>query len=137
VKIKDVMQTEVAKVDPHASLREAARLMRDQDIGGVVITEGTEPRGIITDRDLAIRGIADTLDPETTEVGDVASPNLKTLSPEDSIEEAAMLMRDEPVRRIPVVDDGSVVGVVSLGDIAVALERGSVLGEISAAPANR
>jgi CBS domain-containing protein len=136
MKVTEIMQSDVARVDPHASLREAARLMRDKDIGDVVVAEGTEPRGIITDRDIAIRGIAEGLDPETTEVGDLASASLKTLSPSDSIDDAIALMRDAAVRRIPVVDDGSIVGVVSLGDVALTREGESVLGEISGAPAN-
>jgi CBS domain-containing protein len=137
MKITELMQTDVARVDPHASLREAARLMRDKDVGDVVVAEGTQLRGIITDRDLAIRGIAESLDPETAEVGDLASAEVKTLTPSHSVDDAIALMRDASVRRIPVIDDGSVVGVISLGDIARERERESVPGEISGAPANR
>jgi CBS domain-containing protein len=67
--VSDLMAQDVATVDPHASLREAARVMRDHDIGDVVIADGTKPAGIIIDRDIAIRGVAEACDPETTEVG--------------------------------------------------------------------
>lgn len=136
MKISDVMHEDVAKVNPHATLRDAARLMRERNIGDVVVTEGSEPLGIITDRDIAIRGVAEGLDPEVTEVGDIASERLKMLSAQDSLEDAAALMRDGAVRRVPVVDDGSLVGIVSLGDIELAIDRKSVLAGVSSAPAN-
>jgi CBS domain-containing protein len=135
--IGDLMATDVATIDPHATLREAARLMRDKDIGDVIITDGSTPRGILTDRDIAIRAVADSRrDPVATEVGEIASTSLQTLSPSDSIDDAVALMRDAAVRRAPVLDDGAVVGVVSLGDLARERDRESALGRISTAPAN-
>jgi len=134
--VSEVMVTEVATVDPHTSLCEAARMMRDKDIGDVVVADGMQPRGILTDRDIAIRGIAESRNPESTEVGELASAHLQTLSPGDSVEDAVALMREAAVRRIPVLDEGSLVGIVSLGDLACELDRESALGEISAAPAN-
>ena len=134
--VADVMATDVATVDPHATLQEAARLMRDKDIGDVIVTDGSAPRGILTDRDIAIRGVADSRDPAETEVSEVASTKLQTLSPSDDIDDAIALMRNAAVRRAPVLEDGAVVGVVSLGDLARERDRESALGQISTAPAN-
>ena len=99
--VADVMATDVATVDPHATLQEAARLMRDKDIGDVIVTDGSAPRGILTDRDIAIRGVADSRDPAETEVSEVASTKLQTLSPSDDIDDAIALMRNAAVRRAP------------------------------------
>src|SRR5436305_3389352 len=134
--VGDLMATDVATVDPHATLQEAARLMRDKDIGDVIVTDGSAPRGILTDRDIAIRGVADSRDPAETEVSEVASTKLQTLSPSDDIDDAIALMRNAAVRRAPVLEDGAVVGVVSLGDLARERDRESALGQISTAPAN-
>src|SRR2546421_961259 len=97
--VADMMATDVAAVDPHATLQEAARLMRDKDIGDVIVTDGSAPRGILTDRDIAIRAVADSRDPAATEAGEIASTNLQTLSPSDSIDDADALMRDAALRR--------------------------------------
>src|SRR5438552_3124520 len=116
--VRELMTSDVATVGPHTLLVEAARMMRDKNIGDVVLTDGTEPLGILTDRDIAIRAVAGSRDPEETEVGEVASHHLKTLGPEDTIDDAIALVQGEAVRRIPVVEGGSLVGILSIGDLA-------------------
>jgi CBS domain-containing protein len=134
--VKDLMTSDVARVDPHASLLEAARLMRDEDVGGVVVADGSELVGLLTDRDIAVRGVAENCNPESTEVTAVASKDLETLKPDDDLDAAVALMRERAVRRAPVVDNGEVVGILSLGDLAREKDRKSALADISSAPPN-
>jgi len=89
--------------------------------------------GIVTDRDIAIRLAAAGLDASTTRVGEICTRDLRTVAPDDDVNRAVELMREQAVRRLPVVDNGSPVGVVSLGDLAVDLDQRSALAEISAA----
>jgi CBS domain-containing protein len=117
-----------------ASVHEAARAMRDADIGDVIVIEHHQVCGIITDRDIAVRVVAEAKDPATTALADICSHSLLTVTPTDSVEHAVRLMRTHTVRRLPVVEEGKAVGIVSLGDLAVEQDPDSVLGEISAAP---
>jgi CBS domain-containing protein len=117
-----------------ASVHEAARAMRDAAIGDVIVIEHHQVCGIITDRDIAVRIVAEAKDPATTALADICSHSLLTVTPTDSIEHAVRLMRTHTVRRLPVVEEGKAVGIVSLGDLAVERDPDSVLGEISAAP---
>ena len=94
-------------------------------------------RGILTDRDIVVRAVADGLDVTATHAGDVVSRELVLLSPEDTVERAISLMREHAVRRIPVVDGDRPVGIVSIGDLALERDQESALAEISAAPPNR
>jgi CBS domain-containing protein len=91
---------------------------------------------LLTDRDIAIRVVAEGLDPKTTKVGDVASLGLTSLTPDDSVDQAVRLMRERAVRRLPIVEGGKPVGIVSLGDLAMERDPDSALADISAAPAN-
>lgn len=118
-----------------ASVTEAARTMRSANIGTVIVQDDDGPCGIVTDRDIAVRAVADGCDPLLTPLSDICSSTLTTLSPDDRIERAIQIMRDKAIRRILVVDDDRhAVGVISLGDLAIERDRASVLGEISAAP---
>jgi CBS domain-containing protein len=119
-----------------ASLTEAARLMRDRGIGDVIVVEGDRAAGIVTDRDIVIRGVAEGNDPDATRVGDVLTGELAAVAPDDPIDRAIQLMRERAIRRLPVVESGKPVGVVSLGDLAVSEDRSSVLADISDAPPN-
>jgi CBS domain-containing protein len=110
--------------------------MREHDIGDVVVLEDRRLGGILTDRDIVVRALAEGRDPEKTKVGDICSRDLTTVSPTDSVGYAVRLMRAKAIRRLPVVEEGQVVGIVSLGDMAIEKDRRSVLGEISAAPPN-
>jgi CBS domain-containing protein len=119
-----------------ASVHEAACAMRDAQIGDVIVFENNQVCGIVTDRDIVVRTVAETQDPATTTLADICSHNLLTVTPTDSVEEAVRLMRTHAIRRVPVVEGGQAVGVVSLGDLAVERDPGSALGQISDAPPN-
>jgi len=110
--------------------------MRDADVGAVLVKEGSVLRGIVTDRDLVVRALADGIDPEEITLAQTISADLVTLSPDDTIADAIGVLREQAIRRIPVVEDGAAVGILSLGDLAQTQDPESVLGEISAAPPN-
>ena len=135
-RIHDVMTSHPVTLPGTASVQEAARTMREQAIGDVIVLENQQVCGIVTDRDIVVRTVAEARDPAATTLADICSHALTTVSPEDSLEQAVHLMRAKAIRRLPVVEDGRVVGMVSLGDLAVAREPDSALGEISAAPPN-
>lgn len=135
-KIRDLMSKDIVCVDKNASIVEAARLMRDEDIGDVIVLDNGRAHGMLTDRDIVVRALADRKSPDNTRCGDICSTNLRTLSPEDPIDQAVQMMRDNAIRRLPVVEKGVPVGFVSIGDLAMARDPQSVLGQVSAAPGN-
>lgn len=135
--VKEVMTTGPITLDRDASLAEAARLMRDRGIGDVIVVEGDDAEGIVTDRDIVIRGVAEGADPNTTRLGQVVSGDLTSVAPDDPVERAIELMREKAVRRLPVLEGGKPVGVVSLGDLAIQQDEGSVLADISDEPDDR
>lgn len=123
----------VVAVRPDASLVEAAQSMRTQNIGDVVVAEGQDVIGVLTDRDITVRAVADGLDPATVSVRSVCTKDPVTVAPEDSVATAVTLMRERAVRRLPVVENGLPVGIVSLGDLAEAKDPASALADISRA----
>jgi CBS domain-containing protein len=127
------MTTDLVSCPSSASMSDAARSMRDRDIGDVLVVDEGAVRGIVTDRDLVVRGLAGEGDVATAKLGDLCSANLTTVAPDASVEEAASIMRDHALRRLPVVEDGTAVGIVSLGDLAVTSDPASALGGISSA----
>jgi CBS domain-containing protein len=131
-----VMTTDVATVDADAALIDAARVMHDRYIGDVVVTDEDQVVGVVTDRDLTIRGTARGAEPTATPVRDVMSRELVTLETDQTVDDATAIMRENALRRLVITENGALAGVVSLGDLAVQRDRGSVLGEISAAPPN-
>jgi CBS domain-containing protein len=135
--IHDVMTFNLTTLPMSASVRDAARAMREANIGDVLVVENGNLRGIVTDRDMVIRALAEGRDPSTTTLGDICSQELTTVSPTDSVDHTIQMMRQKALRRIPVVDDDHPVGIVSLGDLAQQRDPHSALGEISAAPPNR
>jgi CBS domain-containing protein len=132
--VRDVMTSPVVGVPEQTSLTEAARQMRSADIGDVVIVDGDRVVGIITDRDIVIRGLADDRDPNTTTVGEIGSRDTVVIAPDQPAAEAVELMRQRALRRLPVCENGRLVGVVSLGNLAVMRDPESALADISAAP---
>lgn len=134
--IRDVMTPQPWSVSPGTPVVEAARIMRKNDIGDIVVTEGRRLWGILTDRDIVVRALAEGLDPASTPVGEICSRDLTTVGPDDSVGHAVTLMREKAIRRLPVVEGEDVVGVVSLGDVAMDRDRRSCLADISAAPPN-
>jgi CBS domain-containing protein len=135
--VKEVMTAGPITLDRDASLAEAARVMRDRGIGDVIVVEGDDAAGIVTDRDIVIRGVAEGADPNKTRLGQVVSGDLTSVAPDDPVERAIELMREKAVRRLPVLEGGKPVGVVSLGDLAIQQDDGSVLADISVAPDDR
>jgi CBS domain-containing protein len=135
--VKDVMTPQVVYLPAETTLDEAARAMREKDIGDVVVTEGASLAGVVTDRDIVVRAVADGRDPASTTVGDVASRDLVMIQQDASPQQAAEVMRERAVRRLLVCDnDRRLVGVVSLGDLAVRMDPNSTLGKISSAAPN-
>jgi len=131
------MTPEPEALEATATVMHAAELMREKDIGDVVVMEDDRLYGILTDRDIVVRVLAERSDPSAVTVGEVCSRVLTTIAPTASLGEAVRHIREKAIRRLPVVaDDGMVVGIVSLGDLAAARDRKSALGEISAAPPN-
>ncbi len=135
--IREVMTPNPITLPATSSAIEAARAMRDSDIGDVVVLDGQKICGIVTDRDIVVRAVAEGLDPASTPLKEICSRELTTLSPQDSVDEAVRLMRDKAIRRLPVVENKRPVGIVSIGDLALKRDPGSALGNISAAPPNR
>jgi CBS domain-containing protein len=134
--IREVMTPNPTALAQTATIMEAACAMRDNDIGDVVVLDNGRLCGILTDRDIVVRALAAGRDPTRTSVGEICSRALVTLAPDDSTGEAVRVMRERAIRRLPVEEDGRVVGIVTLGDVAVDADRRSALADISAAPPN-
>jgi CBS domain-containing protein len=130
--IADIMTRNPRTVDADDTAVDAAREMRDGDFGSVLVLRDGRVEGIVTDRDIAVRVVAEGLDPSSTKVADVCSTGVATVQPDQSIDEAVRVMREQDVRRLPVVEDGRPVGILSLGDLAVERDPESVLADISA-----
>jgi CBS domain-containing protein len=120
-------------VEPQVSVANVARLMRDQNIGAVLVTEKDHPRGLVSDQDLVVRALAQGADPEQTTVADACSEDVFTIGPDDDLDRAVEIMREHSVRRLSVVEGDHPVGIVSLGDLAIERDPRSTLGDISAA----
>ncbi len=134
--VQDVMTPQPVTVDADTTVRQAAEVMREADIGDVVVVSDGEIRGIVTDRDLVVRALADGCDPTTTPVAQVLTTDPVTLAPGDDVEDAMKTMSTNAIRRLPVVSGGRLVGIVSLGDLAAAGDPAPALREISEAPPN-
>lgn len=118
VVVRDVMTPGVVAVGPDASLVEAAQLMRAQDIGHVLVATAGRVVGVLTDRDITLRAVADGADPLTVTAQAICTPNPVMVAPDDAVASAVSLMLENAVRRLPVVEDGRPVGMVTLGDLA-------------------
>ena len=134
--IGEIMTRNVVILDPSATITEVARQMRDNDTGAVIVAEGDEMRGLLTDRDIVVRSIAEGRSPHDTKAGDICTTDLVTLGPGSTIDEAVKAMRDANVRRLPVAENGTPIGVISLGDLAMARDEESALADISSASPN-
>ncbi len=119
MKVRDIMTTGVECAAPDTSLKEIASMMKDEDVGAIPVVEGEELTGIITDRDIVVRCIAAGNDPAETEADEILSGDLVTVEADDDVDTAARIMAEHQIRRLPVVEDGNLIGMVSLGDIAV------------------
>jgi CBS domain-containing protein len=134
--IREVMTSDPRSVEPTTSVADAARMLRTEDVGSLPIIEQGRIAGMLTDRDIVLRVVAEGRDPESTRVADVASRELITVDPEQSLDEAARMMSDHQLRRLPVVDeDGRLVGIVAQADLAREApyaRTGAVVDKISA-----
>jgi signal-transduction protein with cAMP-binding, CBS, and nucleotidyltransferase domain len=136
-KVREVMTSHPVTLSPDASLIEAAQRMRDNDIGDVLVVEPDgRLRGIVTDRDMVVRAMAEEMEARNTTINDVCSTDLVAVDVDEDSDRAVQLMRERAIRRVPVVDRGQAVGVISIGDMAIERDPSSVLAQISAAREN-
>jgi CBS domain-containing protein len=129
--VEEIMTHDPRTVDAGDTVVDAARQMRDGDVGDVIVMQGGQVSGIVTDRAIVIRAVAEGRDPQSTPVGEVCTSDLRSLAPQQSIDEAVQAMREHDIRRLPVVDGGRPIGIVSLGDLAVERDPDSALADIS------
>jgi CBS domain-containing protein len=133
--VRDLLKGDPVTVEASATVQEAAKLMDEKDIGNVLVVENGEVQGIVTDRDIVVRVLAKG-DGADASVREAATTDVEAIAPDTSIEDAVQKMEQANVRRLPVVDDGKPVGVVSLGDLAQARDKDSALADISSASPN-
>ena len=130
--VGEFMTTRLVTMDGTDTLTAAAQEMRDSAIGDVIVMAGDDVLGIVTDRDITVRGVAESMDVDAATLDQIVSQDIVTVTQYDDAVAAADLMRTYGVRRLPVVEDGRLIGVISLGDLAVEREPQSVLADISA-----
>jgi len=129
-RIGDVMTRKPRVIQPDATVADAAAMMRQLNVGALPVCDGSRLIGMITDRDITVRSTADGRDPHLTAVRDVMSPGVAWATEDDPVEQAARIMREHQIRRLPIVDDRhSLVGVVSLGDLATNVEADAETGD--------
>jgi CBS domain-containing protein len=117
--VQELMTSNPCSIDSEKSIAYAAKMMRDENVGLAPIVEGNRLIGTVTDRDIAIRAVAEGKDPESTKVTEIASTELVTVEPQEDLDEALRLMGKHQVRRLPVVEEGGrLVGVVAQADVA-------------------
>ncbi|MDD2233938.1 MAG: CBS domain-containing protein [Desulfitobacteriaceae bacterium] len=133
--VRDIMSENVVWVTPNTSLVEVARLMQKEDIGSVPVYEQNRLQGIITDRDMILRAIATGKNPNSLQANDIMSRNVVTVSPDTDVHEASEIMAGKQIRRLPVMENNKLVGIIALGDLAVERihvdEAGEALSDIS------
>src|SRR5438552_14568036 len=130
-KVRDVMTTGTIGVDYHQSIGEAARTMRDWGVGAVLVVSNESLHGLVTERDLVVRAVAEARGADEP-VGPLSSANLIGVDANADVREAMRLMRRHAVRRLPVLEDGQVTGIVSLGDLAITGEPAIACAQLSA-----
>lgn len=136
-KVREIMSAAPVSMAASESVSAAARAMKERGIGTVLVLSGGQLSGLVTDRDITIRVLAENRDPRTTRLGDICGGELAVLSPDDDVETATRIVRDRAVRRLPVIADGTPVGVVSIGDLAMDQDQRSAPPEIPASRPDR
>jgi CBS domain-containing protein len=131
--VEEIMTRDPRTVNASDTIVDAAKAMNEADIGDVIVVDNGDVKGIVTDRDIVVRAIAEGRDPQSTSVGDVCTTGVEAIEPSASVDDALRKMREGDIRRLPVVQDGRPVGIISLGDLAVEREPDSTLADISSA----
>jgi CBS domain-containing protein len=134
--VEEVMSKTPMVLTPDSTIAEAAAYMRDGGIGDVLVIDGDRLVGLVTDRDIVVRAVAEHCDPDATQLSAVCSADLFTVRPDDAVDTAERIMRDRAVRRMPVVKNGRPVGMISLADLTDTIDSAGTLRDISAAPPN-
>jgi CBS domain-containing protein len=135
--VRELMSHDPVSLRSDAPIIDAAKVMQAADVGNVMVNDGEGICGIVTDRDVVVRAIAEGRDPANTPLSEICSQELATVSPDTPIETAVDLMRQKAIRRLPVVENGKPVGIVSIGDLVADFEPQSALADISSAPPNK
>ena len=135
-KVRDVMTGIAVALAPDRTLTDAARAMRDHAIGCVLVCLHEQLRGVVTDRDIVVRAVAESRDPATVPLSEICSLDLAVVAPDDDLDEAIRVMRARAVRRLPVIEGSKIAGLISLGDVAVERHRDSMwtLAYLAASP---
>jgi CBS domain-containing protein len=129
-KVRDIMSAAPVCMAATESVLAAAKAMKEREVGTVLVVSGGRLEGLVTDRDITIRVLAENRDPATTRLGDICTGELAVLRPDDDVQHAARLVRERAVRRLPVIADGVPVGMVSVGDLALDQDERSALSGI-------
>jgi CBS domain-containing protein len=135
-KVHEVMTMAPVSVGSQTTLVDVANLMRERDIGDVLVIDNGRFQGIVTDRDIVIRAVAENRDLRAATAEDICSRDIVDVSPNDDADRAVMLMRARAVRRVPVMDGDRVVGILALADMAIERQPESALADISVAEPN-
>ncbi|MDW7655969.1 MAG: CBS domain-containing protein [Bacillota bacterium] len=135
MKIKDIMTKKIAFTSPEETVIQAAQLMKKHNVGSIPVCRGEQVIGIVTDRDIALKVVANGSDPATIRVGEIMSSNPILGNPEMDMTEAGRIMGENQIRRLPIVENNRLVGIIALGDIAIEPKMqdkaGSILTEVS------
>ena len=129
MRVRDIMTAGVESVTPEMDLVMVARRMKELNVGSVPVVEGDRLVGIVTDRDIVIRAVAEGQNPQSVQVRSCLTPNPTTISPDADVQEASQLMASEQIRRLPVVENGQLVGYLAIGDLAVDVGRDRLVGD--------
>ena len=135
-KVREIMTENVVTLPGSAPITDAARRMKEADIGDVIVLNEGEMCGLVTDRDIVVRAIAEGKDPRSATLEEICSHEVATVGPDDSVDQAIQIIRQRAVRRVPVVEGGRPLGIVSIGDLAIERDTDSALADISSEPGN-
>lgn len=135
MKVRDIMTKSVAYINPASTVVEAAQLMQKHNVGSIPVCDQSGVVGIVTDRDIVVRNVAHGKNPQDSRVSDVMTTRVQMVSPDTDVDEATRIMAQNQIRRLPVVENNQIIGIVSLGDMATTgrfdMEAGEALTEIS------
>lgn len=134
MQVSEIMTTRIVSVEPSSTVRDAAALMSRNNIGAVPVVDGGTVRGMLTDRDIVLRCVSESRDASQLKVSDICSHGAVSVRPQDPVSNAMHLMSAEQVRRLPVIDDGKLVGMLSFADVArekAGMEVAQSISEIS------